>query len=84
MEFILSLAAVASFAFPAHVAVHEGPITVLNGTVSAVERERIQLDTFDPVGLQPKREWLFLDAKTKFLEGKTRVESLNLKIGQAV
>jgi hypothetical protein len=57
---------------------------VLTGTVRAIEPGRIQVDTFDAVAMRPKDEWLFLDAKPKFFEGKKRVETLDLKIGQAV
>ena len=84
MNSIMAWCAVALLVFPARVVPHDGPVTVLNGTVSAVERDRIQLDTFDPVGLRPRSEWIALDAKTKFLEGKKRVEALDLKIGQPV
>lgn len=84
MKSILAVCALTLLVFPASAAAHDGPITVLNGTVRAVERDRVQLDTFDPVGMQPRSEWVFLDGKTKFLEGKKRVETLDLRIGQPV
>ena len=84
MKAVLMACVVVLLTFPARTSAHDGPVKVLNGKVSAVERARIQLDTFDPVGLRSQAEWIFLDGKTKFLEGKKRVETLDLKIGQPV
>jgi hypothetical protein len=84
MKWMLVCCALTLCAFPAVSTAHDGPITVLTGTVRAVQPDRIQVDTFDAVAMRPKDEWLFLDAKTKFFEGKKRVEVLDLKIGQAV
>ena len=84
MKSILAWCTVALLAFPAAAAPHDGPITVMTGTVRAVEPGRVQLDTFDAVAMRPKDEWLVLDEKTKFFEGKKRVDALDLKVGQTV
>jgi hypothetical protein len=70
MKAILAWCAVTLLASPAISTAHDGPITVMTGTVRAGEAGRIQLDTFDAVAMRPKDEWLVLDEKTKFFEGR--------------
>lgn len=71
---------------PVLVAAHDGhdEIEVLFGTVKNVEDKTFELETLDQATLQRKTVSILLDAKTKFLLGKKRVETLELAAGQRI
>lgn len=56
----------------------------MTGTVRTVQKDRIEIETFDDTLLQRRSVWILLDAKTKLLLGKNRVDALDLVSGHRV
>ncbi len=71
---------------PSFLAAHPGhdEVTLLIGTVTRIEGERVYLDTFDQASLQRKTVWVVMGEQTKLLLGKKRVDALQLAAGQRV
>ena len=68
------------------VAAHDGhdEVTILTGKVIRVENQTIQLETFDQTMMRLKNVSILIDAKTKFLLGKKRVQTLELAPGHRI
>ena len=80
-----AMVALVSASFSAHP--HDEPETlVLKGTLTKIDavNRAIELDTVDPDTTTPRNMLLFVDAKVKVRQGKTRMTLGELRPGQRV
>ena len=84
MTLVLSVLLLLQLTVPLGAHDGHGEVSILTGSVRSVERDRVEIETLDHTTLQRKNVWILLDAKTKFLVGKNRVNRLDLVFGQRV
>ena len=75
-KWIIGPALVAALAVPAAVRAHEGHAHKVMGTVSTIDGNHVEVKTTDG-----KIVMLMLDAKTKIIQGKTKLDATALKVG---
>ena len=80
---LLSVSASSAMAGHPHV---ERQIFFLRGTLTKVDvvSQAVEMDTVDPTTKQARNLLVFVDKKTKFKRGKTRMVLSDLKAGQQV
>ncbi len=73
---------------PVHPAAHpdhdHDEKSVLIGSVTRVQHQAIEVETFDHVGMRLRTVLILIDEETTFLEKKSPVETLDLARGERV
>jgi hypothetical protein len=79
MSAVALMLPVLAVAHPGH-----GEKRLLSGTVSAIERDRVQLDVFDQASFSRRLVWVVVDEHTVVRVGKARLNATELRVGQRV
>ena len=73
----LLICSITAVAHPGH-----GDPVVFSGTVTAIESNRVQIETMDRASVMMKRVWVIVDEKTVVKVGKERLTAAALRVGQ--